>query len=92
MSLRPYLCTMDIIGAKSQSMSFVCAGVASKSLYGTAEAYWKPNLSEDELVEICAKSFMSALERDCLSGYGAMIYLISSDGSITEYDLECRSD
>lgn len=92
MIFRPYLCTMDIIGAKSQSSSFVCAGVASKSLYGTAEAYWKPNMNEDELVEVCAKAFLSALERDCLSGYGATIYLISSDGSITEYDLECRND
>lgn len=91
-TLRPYLCSMDIIGAKSQSTSFVCAGVASKSLYGTAEAYWKPNLTESDLVEVCAKAFLSALERDCLSGYGATIYLISSDGSIVEYDLECRND
>lgn len=89
---RPFLCSMDIIGAKSNSKSFSCSGAASKSLMGTAEAYWRPNLSEDELVETCCTAFLSALERDCLSGYGATIYLITSNGTITEYDVESRSD
>ena len=37
------------------------------------------------------KAFLSALERDCLSGYGAIIYLITKDG-IMEYDLATRND
>jgi 20S proteasome subunit beta 3 len=88
---RPYLCCMDMIGAKSESQAFVCAGTASQSLYGTAEALWKPDLTADELVAVCGKAFLSALERDCLSGYGAMIYLLTPDG-IVEYDLAGRSD
>lgn len=32
-----------------------------------------------------------ALERDCLSGYGILIYLITKDG-IKEYDLASRND
>ena len=32
-----------------------------------------------------------ALERDCLSGYGILIYLITKDG-IAEYDLASRND
>jgi 20S proteasome subunit beta 3 len=89
---RPYLCGMDMIGAKSDSSrSFVCAGAAEKSLFGTAEAWWKPNLSESDLVKVIGGAFLSALERDCLSGYGAIIYLITSRG-IIEYELAGRND
>jgi 20S proteasome subunit beta 3 len=69
-------------------------------LHGIAEALWRPNLDAEELVEVCGKAFVSALERDCLSGYGAVVYLIESheveDGdeniSIKEYVLACRND
>jgi 20S proteasome alpha/beta subunit len=97
---RPYLCTTDMLGARSTSSTFVCSGVASRSLHGIAEALWRPNLDAEELVEVCGKAFVSALERDCLSGYGAVVYLIESheveDGdeniSIKEYVLACRND
>lgn len=88
---QPYLCSMDCIGAQSISDSFVCSGAATKSLYGTAEALWRPNLSPDELVSVCAKAFTSALERDCLSGYGAIIYLIGAKG-VKVYDVASRND
>ena len=87
----PYLCGMDSIGAQSLSTSFACSGAASSSLYGTAEALWKPGLEPDELVKACGKAFQSALERDCLSGYGALLYLITKDG-IVEFDLASRND
>ena len=89
--LVPFLCGMDSIGAQSLSDSFVCSGAASSSLYGTAEALWRPNLEPDELVEACGKAFQSALERDCLSGYGVLVYLITKDG-IVEHDLASRND
>lgn len=88
---KPFLCAMDMIGAQSFSKSFVCSGAASKSLYGTAEALWKPDLEAEELAQVCGKAFQSALERDCLSGYGAIVYLITKNG-IIEYDLENRND
>jgi 20S proteasome subunit beta 3 len=87
----PFLCSMDMIGAQSVSQSFICGGTATKSLYGTAEALWQPNLEEDQLIRVCGMAFLSALERDCLSGYGATIYLINSKG-ITEYELASRND
>jgi 20S proteasome subunit beta 3 len=88
---RPFLCTQDLIGAKSHSAAFCCAGAATKSLYGTAEATWKPDLTADELLKVCGQAFLSALERDCLSGYGAVVYIITQDG-IVEYDLASRND
>jgi 20S proteasome subunit beta 3 len=100
---KPYLCGTDMLGAKSTSTTFICSGVASRSLHGTAEALWKPNLDGEELVEICGKAFVSALERDILSGYGAVVYLIQGmrgedgtggedDVQIIEYVLACRND
>lgn len=88
---RPFLCSHDLLGAQSRSDSFVCAGAASKSMYGTAEALWRPGLKSEDLARICGKAFLSAMERDCLSGYGALIYLITKDG-IVEYDLATRND
>jgi len=41
---------------------------------------------------VCGRAFVSALERDCLSGYGAMIYLITADDGIWEFDLNFRND
>jgi len=99
---RPYLCGTDCLGAQSTSRSFVCSGVASRSLHGTAEALWRPGLEAEELVEVCGRAFVSALERDCLSGYGAVVYLIhggkeeeggnEDDVRIIEYVLACRND
>lgn len=88
---KPYLCSLDMIGAMSVSHSFCCAGAATESLYGTASALWKEHLEDDELVTVCGRAFMSALERDCLSGYGAVLYLIGRD-RIVEYDLAGRND
>lgn len=56
----------DMLGARSTSSTYVCSGVASRSLHGTAEALWRPNLEAEELVEVCGKALVSALERDCL--------------------------
>ena len=78
---RPFLCSHDVIGAQSKSHSFVCSGAASKSMHGTAEALWQPGLEPEELVRVCGRAFLSALERDCLSGYGAIIYLIVANDS-----------
>jgi len=88
---KAFLCGMDILGAQMTSMDFCCSGAAKQSMYGTAEAMWKPNMKADELGRVCGRAFLSALERDCLSGYGAIVYVITSDG-ITEYDLVCRND
>jgi len=88
---KPFLCAQDMIGAQSKSDAFVCAGVATSSMFGIAEALWRPNLSKEELIQVCGKAFLSALERDCLSGYGAVLYLISKDG-IEQIDLVTGND
>ena len=88
---KPFLCSQDILGAQLRARDFVCTGAAKNSLYGTAEALWRPGLGPEELGRVCARAFMSALERDCLSGYGARIYIITKDG-IVEQEILSRSD
>ena len=56
---KPFLCAMDMIGAQSFSKSFICSGAASTSLYGTAEALWRPDMEPKELLECCGKVFQS---------------------------------
>ncbi|KAJ8540264.1 hypothetical protein K7X08_030183 [Anisodus acutangulus] len=38
---KPFICTMDSIGAKELAKDFVVAGTASESLYGACEAMFK---------------------------------------------------
>ena len=90
-SYRSFLCSQDVIGAQLKTNDFVCCGAAKNALYGTAEAMWRPGLGPEELARVCARAFMSALERDCLSGYGAVVYLITEDG-IVEQELLSRTD
>lgn len=92
MSYSPFLCGHDVIGARIYSETFICCGAASKSLYGNAETMWRPNLSQEDLMHICGKVFLNALERDCLSGSGAILYLITSNKGIIKYDLTTRTD
>ena len=40
----PYLCAQDGLGAKMTSRTFVVAGTAAQSLYGSCEALYKPDL------------------------------------------------
>lgn len=91
-SYKPFLSTQDCIGAQSKSTQFVCTGAASKSLYGTAEAMWRPDLEPEELIQVLGRAFLSAMERDCLSGYGAVLYLMVGGKGVEKIELASRND
>ena len=91
-SYKPFLSTQDCIGAQSKSTQFVCTGAASKSLYGTAEAMWRPDLEPEELIQVLGRAFLSAMERDCLSGYGAVLYLMVGGRGVERIELASRND
>ncbi|CAN0222227.1 unnamed protein product [Ascophyllum nodosum] len=48
-------------------------------------------MDREELFRVVAWCLLSALERDCLSGYGAVVYLITRDGIETR-ELTARMD
>lgn len=90
-ALVPFLCSQDSLGAPMVTQDFVASGTCSASLVGLCEALWRPGLPPEELWQVAARCLLGALERDCLSGAGAVVHLITADG-ITSYELPCPSD
>ncbi|KAK4391050.1 Proteasome subunit beta type-3-B [Sesamum angolense] len=74
---KPFICTMDSIGAKELAKDFVVAGTASESLYGACESMFKPDMEAEELFETISQALLSSVDRDCLSGWGGHVYLVN---------------
>ena len=62
------------------SRTFVVAGTAAQSLYGSCEALYKPDLGEAELVEAACGAMAAGLDRDCLAGRDVAVHVVSSTG------------
>ncbi|PSC71517.1 proteasome subunit beta type-3-A [Micractinium conductrix] len=75
----PYLCGMDSIGAQETAKDFMVAGTATDSLLGICESLWRPDLGPDELFETVSQALLSGQDRDCLAGWGAVVYVITKD-------------
>ncbi|CAM6041741.1 unnamed protein product [Sphagnum compactum] len=79
----PFICTTDLIGAKQLSKDFVVSGTASESLYGACESMYKPDLEPEELFETISQALLSSVDRDCISGWGGIVHVVSADQVIT---------
>ncbi|KAF7816833.1 proteasome subunit beta type-3-A [Senna tora] len=88
---KPFICTMDSIGAKELAKDFVVAGTASESLYGACESMFKPDMEADELFETISQALLSSVDRDCLSGWGGHVYVVTPT-EVKERILKGRMD
>ncbi|XP_058189711.1 proteasome subunit beta type-3-A-like [Rhododendron vialii] len=88
---KPFICTMDSIGAKELAKDFVVSGTASESLYGACEAMFKPDMEPEELFETISQALLSSVDRDCLSGWGGHVYVVTPT-EVTERILKGRMD
>lgn len=88
---KPYIATYDSIGCLTESGAFQVAGTSSQLLYGTCEAFYKENMKKEEIFETLSQSLVSAIDRDCLSGWGAVVYVLSP-GGIEVKRLKVRQD
>ena len=83
----PYLFASDFIGAPllpdMETNGFVTAGTCTDQLYGMCESMWRPEMEPEELFETVSQCLLGALERDCLSGWGATVRVICPDKVIT---------
>ncbi|KAI8551010.1 hypothetical protein RHMOL_Rhmol06G0151500 [Rhododendron molle] len=70
---------------------FVVAGTASESLYGACEAMFKPDMEPEELFETISQALLSSVDRDCLSGWGGHVYVVTPT-EVTERILKGRMD
>lgn len=88
---QPFIAASDSIGAFSFHSDFAVVGTAQDNLYGICESMWRPNMSPDELFEVIAACLQSAQERDCISGWGGIVHIITPD-KITTKELKVRMD
>ncbi|KAK9478983.1 nucleophile aminohydrolase [Lipomyces japonicus] len=88
---KPYICGFDLIGCINFADDFVVGGTASDQLFGMCESLWEPNLEPDDLFETISQALLNALDRDAISGSGAVIYLITKD-KIVKRLLKTRQD
>lgn len=87
----PYITGMDLLGAMAPASDFVVAGNNTESLFGACESFWRKDMNPDELFETIAQSLLSGSGRDCLSGWGAVVHIITMDKVITR-TLKSRQD
>ena len=88
---KPFVSSHDLIGMPVYTDAFAVGGTASHSLFGVCEAFYRPNLEPEELFEVMARSLLNAADRDCLSGYGAKVYILTPDRLIVR-EIEGRHD
>jgi 20S proteasome subunit beta 3 len=88
---KPYVATYDSIGCLTQSGEFQVAGTSNELLYGTCEAFYKENMDNEQLFETISQCLISSIERDCLSGWGGIVYVLTP-GGITVKRLKVRQD
>ena len=55
---------------------FQVGGTAADNLLGPAETFYRPNLKPEELTEVIAQVLLSGIDRDILSGWGAVVYVL----------------
>lgn len=87
----PYICGMDSIGCIDLAKDFIVGGTASDNLYGMCESLWEPDLGPEDLFETISQSLLNAVDRDTLSGWGAIVHVITPEGVITR-ELKGRMD
>ncbi|XP_024388083.1 proteasome subunit beta type-3 [Physcomitrium patens] len=80
----PFICTTDLIGAKQLAKDFVVSGTASESLYGACESMYKPDLGPDELFEVISQALLASVDRDCISGWGGIVHVVTPNQVITK--------
>ena len=90
-SNKPYLSGMDLIGAPCFPDDYVVSGTCTANLHGMCETLYRPGLGPDELFETISQALLAGVDRDALSGWGAIIHVITKDG-VTTRELKGRMD
>ena len=87
----PFLSGMDLIGAPIFTKDFVVSGTCTQNMHGMCESLYRPDLEPEELFEVISQCLLSAVDRDALSGWGAVVNIITPEGVLTK-TLKCRQD
>lgn len=87
----PFLCGFDSIGCIDFAEGFIVSGTASDQLYGMCEALYEPNLGPDDLFETVSQVLLNAVDRDAMSGWGAIVYIVTPN-KVIKRTLRARQD
>ncbi|XP_033126894.1 proteasome subunit beta type-3 [Anneissia japonica] len=87
----PFICNLDLIGCPMFTEDFVVSGTCSEQLYGMCESLWVPDLEPDDLFETISQALLNAVDRDAVSGWGAVVHIIEKD-KVTTRTLKGRMD
>ena len=88
---KPFVTGMDLLGALAPAEDFVCSGNNTDALLGVCESMYRPNLAPEELFEVISQCLLAASGRDCLSGWGGVVHVITKAGVMTR-TLRSRMD
>ncbi|KAJ0409479.1 hypothetical protein P43SY_002369 [Pythium insidiosum] len=88
---QPFISSMDCLGCEMFTKDFVVAGTMEEALYGMCESLYRPNMEPEDLFETLSQCLLSACNRDALSGWGAVVHIITPKG-VTTKKLRSRQD
>jgi proteasome beta subunit len=75
----PSVYSVDAMGGATKEEEIVATGSGSPMAYGVLEDRYKPDMTEEEAVEIAVRSLKSAMKRDAGSGEGIHVVVITKD-------------
>lgn len=90
-TLEPYVASLDLIGCPMETEDFVVSGTCTEQLYGMCESLWEPDMEPEDLFECISQSLLNAVDRDAVSGWGAIVHIIEAD-KVTTRTLKARMD
>ncbi|CAG9460905.1 unnamed protein product [Pedinophyceae sp. YPF-701] len=76
---KPFITGMDSLGAMETSPDFMCAGTAPDSMWGMCESMFKKDMEPEDLFETISQCLLTGVDRDAMSGWGAVVYVITKD-------------
>ena len=84
---KPYICTMDGLGAQTISDKFAVVGTANEGLFALCESLYVPDLEAEDLIVLAEKCFDLAIQRDVMSGGNFRVVTVTKE-AIHSKDLE----
>ena len=75
----PSVYSVDAMGGATREEEIVATGSGSPMAYGVLEDRYKPNMTEEEAIELAVRGLKSAMKRDAGSGEGIHVVVITKD-------------
>lgn len=75
----PSVYSVDAMGGATKEEEVVATGSGSPMAYGVLEDRFKPDMTEEQAIEIAVRGLKSAMKRDAGSGEGINVVVITKD-------------